>query len=82
MPGRVIRSFASPSTYPMGLAWDGRALWHCDWNSDLIYQIDPRTGRVIRSFASPSPNPLGLAWDGRSLWHCDNGTDLIYQISV
>jgi len=37
--GTVIRQFASPSTNPMGLAWDGRALWNADYNSDQIYQI-------------------------------------------
>ena len=82
MSGTVIRSFATPSTNPFGLAWDGRTLWHCDFAADLIYQIDPATGTVIRSFASPGPSPRGLVWDGRTLWHVDDVARLLYQLAV
>jgi hypothetical protein len=37
--GTTIRSAPSPSTSPAGLAWDGRTLWHCDSQTDLIYQL-------------------------------------------
>lgn len=82
MAGEILRSFAAPASTPFGLTWDGRALWHCDGGTDLIYQLNPRSGVVLRSFASPSSIPLGLAWDGRTLWHSDINTDLIYQLSV
>lgn len=63
----------------MGLAWDGRTLWYCGSDTDLICQIDC-TGQVIQSFASPSTSPYGLTFDGKTLWHCDSDTALIYQI--
>ena len=37
--GTIIDTVASPSTSPRGLCWDGRALWHCDDSTDMIYQI-------------------------------------------
>ena len=37
--GTIIDTVASPSTSPRGLCWDGRTLWHCDSQSDVIYQI-------------------------------------------
>lgn len=40
--GAVIRSFLSPVPppgNPSGIAFDGQSLWHCDFNSDTIYQL-------------------------------------------
>jgi len=39
LDGRVIKSFASPSTDPRGLAFDGKHLWHCDPSTGRIYQL-------------------------------------------
>jgi len=38
--GEVIDSVEAPSSYPGGLAWDGRYLWCADWKSAKIYSID------------------------------------------
>ena len=81
MSGEIIKSFASPGPAPIGLAFDGKYLWHCDYNTDLIYQLD-LDGVIIKSFASPGTDPLSLALDGKYLWHCDLGTDLIYQLGI
>lgn len=81
MSGEVIKSFATPGTGPVSLAFDGKYLWHCDYDTDLIYQLD-LNGVVIKSFATPGIYPTGLAFDGKYLWHCDSGTDLIYQLGI
>jgi len=81
MSGEVIRSFATPGGTPMGLTFDGKYLWHCDYLLGLIYQIDI-DGMVIKSFAAPGNDPSGLTFDGRLLWDCEYGTDLIYQIGI
>ena len=80
MSGEVIKSLATPGGSPGGLAFDGKYLWHCDFTTDLIYQLD-LNGKVIKSFSTPGGNPSGLVFDGKYLWHCDLGTDLIYQIA-
>ena len=80
--GDVLRSFPSPAGNTTGLAWDGRALWHADYVSDRIYQIDPESGLVLRWFASPAAIPKGLAWAGRALWNADANTVRIYQVAV
>lgn len=38
--GDVLLSFSSPGAAPLGLAWGGRGLWHCDSDDDLIYLLD------------------------------------------
>ena len=80
--GDVLRSFAAPGTSPRGLAADGRTLFNQDFDTQLIYQLDPRDGTVLRSFPTPATNPRDLAWDGRTLWLSDLGSDLIYQLSL
>ena len=69
-PGSV-KEFDSPSSFPTGLTWDGQYLWVCDYNSEMIYAIDPVDGRVIKSFDTPGHDPEGLAWDGSYIWHVD-----------
>ena len=80
--GTVIRSFASPGSTPAGLAFDGRALWHCDFGTDRIYQIDPETGTVIKALIPPGAFPEGIEVVGGTLWHVDTGVNLIYQLDI
>ncbi len=69
--GEVIASFDIPGSYPTGLTFDGTHLWLADYQTDLLYCIDPETGKVIRSIPAPAYWPEGLAWDGEYLWNAD-----------
>lgn len=80
--GAIIKDFASPGPTPRDMAWDGKTLWACDPNPNLIYQIDPITGAVIRNFASPDNLPAGLTWDGRTLWASTDNLNRIYQLET
>lgn len=62
---------ASPGPSPIGLAWDGSALWVADAFDLKIYKTDPQTGAVLTSISSPTELPDGLAWDGKNLWLVD-----------
>ena len=79
--GTVISSFASPSTYPRGLAFDGTYLWNADSNTDIIYKLNT-SGTVIFSFLSPSTGPAGLTWDGTYLLNADENKDRIYKLNT
>ena len=79
--GTVISSFASPSTYPRGLAFDGTYLWNADASPGMIYKLNA-SGTVIASFSSPSTYPRGLAFDGTYLWNADSNTDIIYKLNT
>lgn len=69
--GKVESSFPTPASYPTGLCFDGKNLWHADRGTDKIYCLDVRTGKVLRSLESPAYWPTGLAWDGKYLWNSD-----------
>jgi len=71
-------SFASPSTNPYGLTFDGTNLISCDKNSNLIYIHDGISSTILSSFASPSTDPTGLTFDGTNLISCDSFSNLIY----
>ncbi|MDD2890689.1 MAG: C1 family peptidase [bacterium] len=56
--GAVITSFASPATYPTGLAFDGTYLWAVDMTGYKIYKVST-TGTVLSNFSIPlTPPPL------------------------
>jgi sugar lactone lactonase YvrE len=76
--GEILTSFASPLTYPYGLAFDGTNLISCDLASDMIYVHDGVTSNILTSFASPSTYPTGLTFDGVNLISCDTGSHRIY----
>jgi sugar lactone lactonase YvrE len=69
--GNIIKSFATPGSYPTGLAYDGKHLWLADYKDDKLYCINPENGEVVRSIPSPAYWPEGLAWDGTHLWCAD-----------
>jgi streptogramin lyase len=60
----------APGTYPCGLAWDGRHLWHSDQRAGEIYALDPVTGAVRRTLRCSAVR-ADLAFDGR--WLCQVG---------
>jgi DNA-binding beta-propeller fold protein YncE len=69
------------SKYPMGVAWDGEAIWNVDTWDKLIYRLDPDTGEVLRSIPSPANGSCGMTWDGACLWLTDAATNgLIYHL--
>lgn len=77
--GAVISSFSSPSTLPYGLAFDGKYLWHADYNTALIYQLT-RNGIIITSWAYPGVGlPMDMTFDGKNLFIMDN-TGAFYQV--
>ena len=66
----ILKSFATPASDGIGIAWDGQNLWHTDKGVDKIYKLDT-DGNILSFFNSPGLNPAGLAWDGRYLWIAD-----------
>jgi len=69
------------SKYPMGLGWDGNALWSVDTWDKRIYELNPTTGEVLRSIPSPASGSCGMTWDGACLWLTDASTNgLVYHI--
>jgi len=79
--GRLIKSFALPSTGASGLTYDGRRLWLSDPVPDLIYQLSPVDGKILGSFDAPGGATRGLSWDPvlGHLWAVDTATQLIFQ---
>jgi sugar lactone lactonase YvrE len=70
-PGAVLRTLALPSGFTTGLAFDGKAFWTVDRDSDTIYRIDPADGRVLAQLEAPGYFCTALAWDGQALWVAD-----------
>ncbi len=83
--GVVKKTLAAPGQSPLGIAWDGAALWVVD-TLDLenykIYKIDPADGRVLSSFDCPAMLPDGLAWDGSRLWLVDGMDSKLMQLDA
>lgn len=74
---------------PIGLAWDGSALWLTTWRPFYLLRIDPASGAVLRSRPFNDPFPLyptrgeapeDLAWDGTHLWITDWYTREIHRL--
>ena len=79
----VKKTLSAPGQSPLGIAWDGRALWVVD-TTDLetykLYQVDPQSGSVLKSFDVPTIAPDALAWDGSRLWLVDGVESKLLQI--
>ena len=56
----------APGARPQPLAFDGTFLWTGSWETDHIYQIDPKTGATVAEFPAPG-KPYGLAFFGGEL---------------
>lgn len=56
----------APGARPQPLAFDGTSLWTGSWETDHIYQVDPKTGATVAEFPAPG-KPYGLAFLGGEL---------------
>lgn len=80
---QVVSYFAAPGQmqYPMGVAWDGAAIWNVDTWDERIYRLDPQSGAVLSSISAPASGSCGMTWDGACLWLTNAATDgLVYHI--
>jgi transglutaminase-like putative cysteine protease len=66
-----MKRLAAPSPGTTGMAFDGKAFWTVDRQTDKLYRIDPASGKVLATLAAPGYFCTGLAWDGRHLWVAD-----------
>ncbi len=70
-PGSVIKRIAAPSPCTTGLAYDGKAFWTVDRDTDKLFHIDPADGSVLATLDAPGYFCTALAWDGKALWVAD-----------
>ena len=76
----VIHEFAAPGTVAEDLAWDGLHLWVCDWDTSLIYQMNPATGTIHRAIGTDVAMEA-ITWNGRAVCGASiAGADAIYSI--
>lgn len=79
-PGDVIAELPTPGCCPMGLAFDGKALWVADRKLNLIHRVDPLSGKVLAQLPTPGIRPTGMTWDGRHLWIADRDNLEIFRL--
>ena len=87
--GQVVRSIPAPAYWPMGLTWDGEAIWNIDvkggiplaesYNS-VIYRLSPKDGTILKTVQAPTSRPRGLAWDGKYLWCVNSVKNTIIKL--
>ena len=78
----ISDSFSSPSTSPVGSAWDGTNVISGDSGTDKYYIHSGFSSTVSDSFSSPANDAAGANWDSSNLVSSDTGvSDLIYKHS-
>jgi hypothetical protein len=61
-------SFDAPTSRTNGLTWDGRALWHTNDLSPIIYQINPLGGDILGTISTTIADQGDLEFGGNALW--------------
>ena len=56
----VHEKFSAPGPRCQPLAFDGTSLWTGSWETNKIYELDPKSGATRSEFDAPGP-PFGLA---------------------
>ena len=61
--------------------YNGR-LYHCDYSSDKIYELDPDTLLPINTVNTPSTYPYGVGGTATRLYHCDITSSNLYELDT
>jgi hypothetical protein len=80
MSGALISTFALPTTYMSGIAWDNNRFWACAYyNPDgMTYKLTS-TGGIISSFPTPNTQPWDICKQGNDLWIADYYANMLYK---
>ncbi len=79
-PGKVVKKFPAPHSFPTGMTFDGKNLWLADYKADMLFKLDISTGEILSQIPSPGFWPMGLAWDGKYLWNVDSKQKKIFKV--
>jgi hypothetical protein len=75
----ISSSYASPSSTPRGLSWDGTNVLSTDGATGKHYKHSGFSATISSSYASPSSEPRGLSWDGTNVLSTDGNADKHYK---
>ncbi|RMI25200.1 MAG: T9SS C-terminal target domain-containing protein [Calditrichaeota bacterium] len=67
-PGRVIRTFPSPTPHLADLTWDGTYLYLLGLTDHIIYKLDPNNGNVLGTISTGITGALGLTYRNGHFW--------------
>jgi outer membrane protein assembly factor BamB len=76
------RSVHTPGPGAVGAAWDGRALWHNDYLTDLLYKLDRSSGAVEEEYRLPMGLAYGIAANRQrgTMWVVDWGNSRTVEL--
>jgi len=57
-------------------------IWHCDFDTDDVYELDVADFSTVRSAGSPSSTPRGIGGNASTIWHCDRTADDVYELDT
>jgi outer membrane protein assembly factor BamB len=80
MSGGQVSTFALPTTYMSGIAWDNDRFWSCAYyNPDgMTYKLT-NTGGIITSFPTPDAQPWDICKQDEFLWIADYNANMLYK---
>jgi hypothetical protein len=80
MSGAQVSTFALPTTYMSGIAWDNNRFWACAYyNPDgMTYKLTS-TGTIITQFPTPNLQPWDICKQGEFLWVADYNANMLYK---
>ena len=58
------------------------SLYHCDIDTDKIYELDTTTKLELSQASSPSALPMGIGGISGKLYHCDYSSKKIYELDA
>lgn len=71
------------SLAPEDLAWDGAQLWITDWDTGLVYRVDPDSLGVTETRPAGGMGSVGLAFHGGHLWNGDTESPTsLYELDI
>ena len=77
----ITDSYASPSTSPTGITWDGTNVLSADSDINKHYKHSGFSATITDSYASPSTIPTGITWDGTNVISVDFNLDKHFKHS-
>ncbi|MCY3414051.1 MAG: fibronectin type III domain-containing protein [Candidatus Heimdallarchaeota archaeon] len=77
-----VESFALPTIYPQGLAFDGKYLWLAESEFGSVMVLDPSDGSLVYQFDVPTTIPTGIEISGDKLWVADYVTSKIHYMKI
>jgi len=78
----ILKSFVSPTSYPVDICFDGKLIWINGYNEYKLYGMDTFSGDIVDTISINIQRPYGMTYKDSIIYMIDNSSKKIIGVNI